>query len=305
MDSFTIDAILAGTDLTERSDGAVRAAAAVAELTGAELHVLHAFDLDVPPDAGRAGRTTFPDRIAEAERALDDRLRRIVPPSVRVASRRVEIYMAHKAILEEARRVSADLIVLGRHRDRALADRVLGTTADHVVREAEVPCLVVPDGFRLPLRTVVAPVDPVEPARSAKRLALAWASSLGGIGTRPPATALHLLAVLPESAIAGEREEPILAALEEGVAPGRGAAATAANVEVRSVVCRDASPAAGILAYAGKVDADLVVIGTRAPGAVARALLGSVASAVAREAAVPVLLVPPAVWRGGRRADAG
>jgi nucleotide-binding universal stress UspA family protein len=49
----------------------------------------------------------------------------------------------HTAIRQRAREVSADLIVIGPHRSRAVADRVLGSTVDRVIRTSEVPCLIV------------------------------------------------------------------------------------------------------------------------------------------------------------------
>ena len=52
-----------------------------------------------------------------------------------------------------------------------------------------------------------------------------------------------------------------------------------------------------IIQFAERADADLVVLGTHGYGAVKRALVGGVASAVAREAQCAVLLVPPALWR--------
>ena len=43
--------------------------------------------------------------------------------------------------------------------------------------------------------------------------------------------------------------------------------------------------------------ADLVALGTHGPGLLKRALIGSVASGVARRAPCPVLLVPPELWQ--------
>ena len=52
-----------------------------------------------------------------------------------------------------------------------------------------------------------------------------------------------------------------------------------------------------IIEFAERADADLVVLGTHGYGAAKRALVGGVASAVAREASCAVLLVPPALWQ--------
>jgi nucleotide-binding universal stress UspA family protein len=52
---------------------------------------------------------------------------------------------AWRGIVEEARRIHADLIVVGAHAHGPVARVLLGTTASHVVREAPCPVLVVRD----------------------------------------------------------------------------------------------------------------------------------------------------------------
>ena len=71
----------------------------------------------------------------------------------------------------------------------------------------------------------------------------------------------------------------------------------AETLDVREEVCWGDVPAREILKAADREEADLVVMGTHGHGAVRRALLGSVATAVARDATCPVLLVPPALWK--------
>jgi nucleotide-binding universal stress UspA family protein len=56
-------------------------------------------------------------------------------------------------------------------------------------------------------------------------------------------------------------------------------------------IVRDRSEAAGILRYATEQDVDLIVLGTHGRGAVGEMLMGSVAQAVAHDAAVSVMVV--------------
>ena len=70
----------------------------------------------------------------------------------------------------------------------------------------------------------------------------------------------------------------------------------AGPLDVRDEVCWGDLPAEEILRVAGRESADLLVIATHGYGAIRRALIGSVASSVARGASGPVLLVPPAMW---------
>ncbi len=50
-----------------------------------------------------------------------------------------------RAILERASEIEADLVVVGAHARPHLEQRILGTSADNVLRHAECPVLVIPD----------------------------------------------------------------------------------------------------------------------------------------------------------------
>lgn len=296
MSGTPIRSILVATDLGEGSDGLVRSAAALAGVSGAELHVLHVLELDAAPYGAMAEAgeiPSYPGRIERAEEALAEQVRRVVP--ARVGARpRVVNYVAHRAITEEAADLGVDLIVLGAHRGGEVAAEILGSTADRVIRTAEVPCLVLRRPLSLPLRRLGVPVDFSEPSRAALRVAGEWVSWLGGGDSEAAAPELHVLHVdpaieTPESP-AGADATP-----EERLAREAAEALPAlAGVPVRTAVRREPSPAAGILSLARELDLDLLVMGTHGRGGLSRLLIGSVASGIARKAPCPVLLVPPA-----------
>ena len=301
--------ILAATDLSEACDPVLEAAGRLAAATGAALHVVHAFDLPETPYAlpvAGAGVPsaipvfpTFPGRLREAEVALEAQCIRALPPGVSPASREVRIYAAHRAILERAGAVGAELVVLGPHRRRAVADALLGSTADRVLRQAPVPCLVVRGELALSLRRVVAPFDLSEPARGALDVAVAWCGALGrhDADASVPAVELRVVHVVPrflvapdlpfDRAVVGPQlHEAVQGALER-------AGAAAAPAEVGEELLFGDSAAEAITEFAERQAAGLVVMGTHGYGAVKRLLLGGVASGVARAAPCPVLLVPP------------
>lgn len=293
--------ILVATDLTETSDEVLRAAAALAALTDATLHVLHAFDLQLLPYMDEApAEVGFAERIEQAETELDRQIRRTIPEEVVVATRLVEIFVAHRAILDHARAVKADLVVLGPHRRRGRRDGVLGSTADHVIRTAEMPCLIVRGPLTLPLRRVVAPVDLSEPAIGALEIGLAWAHAFrphgDDVDVGPAFTVIHVVPRLVQTADFPFDRAMIGPELHEAVAGAIGRVPGAETLDVREEVCWGDVPARAILDAAEREDADLLVMGTHGHGAVRRALLGSVATAVARDATRPVLMVPPALW---------
>ena len=295
--------ILAATDLSGASDHVLRSAAAVAAATGAKLHVIHAFDFASPAYMGRRlERVTFQHRIAAAEVALDAQIARTVPPEVRVADRRVEIYAAHRAIAEHAEAVKAELVVVGAHTHHGSHLGVLGSTADRLIRTLEVPCLVVRTELGLPLHRVVVPLDLTEPARAALEVGVRWAGALGAREGGPglPETEVAVVHVVPQ--LFAVAEPPFdRAAVPPGLNREVDAAVQAAGlpprVLVREEVLWNDRPATEIVSYAWRERADLLVLATHGHHPVKRALIGGTAAAVVRRAPCPVLLVPPAMWR--------
>lgn len=298
--------VLVGTDLSPASDTVVRAAAELAAISGAQLHLVHATELPLTPYTEQGIELYgFREQLAACRSALDEQAVRVVPTGVEVGSREALLYAAHRAILERAAEVEADLIVIGPHRQHRAADFLLGSTAESVVRGARVPCLVVRAPLALPLREVVVPLDLSELARGALDEALTWAARLaaGDPLQGLPATDVRVIHVIPKAfqtpdfpfdrAVVGpELHREVAAALER--VPG------GSTLEVREELIWGDDAAEEITRFAAAENADLLVIGTRGFGAVKRILLGSTSAGVVRRATCNVLLVPPALWREER-----
>lgn len=286
-----IRSILAASDLTEATDAVVRAAAALAELTGADLHVVHAYDMELSAYAPRNPQVPgLDDWVRDAARELDVQIRRALPPTApAVASREVLVEKAHDAIEQRAAAVRADLIVVGRHRARPAGDSFLGSTAERVIRTAEVPCLVIGAGLSMPLRRLLVPQDLSESGSKALDVALQWGAAFSGDGLQ--LTVLHVIPrvydvkeIAFDTAVIGpELEREVEAARVRTGVP---------DVIVRELVRWGDHPAEEIVRVAEEEGADLVILATHGYGAVKRFLIGSVASGVTRGARCPVLLIP-------------
>jgi nucleotide-binding universal stress UspA family protein len=211
-----------------------------------------------------------------------------------VAGREVIVYVAYKAIRERAQSLDADLVVLGRHRSRT-GDAFLGSTADRVIRSVSVPILIVHDPMSLPLHKIVVPMDLSEPALGALDVALGWGTSLAPANEPPELVVLHAITTVFDFADVPPDSSVIGAELQQRVDAARARAAD--TVTVRQEVRWGDQPAHEIRRFIEEEHADLVVMGTHGRGALKRALIGSVASGVARAASCPVLLVPPAMWK--------
>lgn len=134
-------AIVVGTDFSPASVKAVARAKAIAKRERASLHVVYASS-NVP----RALRRFFSDeavvdrceRRAMAEVAASLRADGLTPKTYSIPG------SASAALRKVAREVNAALVVVG-SRGRALADAVLGSTAEQVVEKGGPPVLLVRD----------------------------------------------------------------------------------------------------------------------------------------------------------------
>jgi universal stress protein E len=289
---FRIRAILAASDLSEGAGQILHAAGALAALTGARLHVIHAEE----PNGPRGVPEPEVQEDDPAYRKLERQIQASVPPSADVTSHLVAGGRAHEVILDRAREVEADLIVLGPHRTRPAGDRVLGTTADRLVRTSEVPCLIVPQAVSLPLRCILVSADLSEAAATALGVAFQWACALRMPTASGGTTCLRVLHVLPDgSASNGDAEAGAERELHEQVETARKRMGGATKLKIEEELVHGEDPAAEILRTARERGADLLVMGTHGHGSLARALIGSVSSTVVRRTECPLLLVPPGI----------
>jgi nucleotide-binding universal stress UspA family protein len=135
--------ILVGIDMSPRSEGVLREADALAAALGAKLAIVHCVQVppELPVSLWTAPADRFLEQVREGSRREIDALVRAIPRE-RLASVTVEIGVPWRALLEEARALDADLVVIGAH-GYGLLDRILGTTAAKIIDHADRPVLVV------------------------------------------------------------------------------------------------------------------------------------------------------------------
>jgi nucleotide-binding universal stress UspA family protein len=132
--------IVVGTDGSANAEAALRWAAAEAKAHGAELRVVHAWQLPVATGSPWVV-APLDSRVFEdvARRLLDDALV-AVDPEVRTTGVLVE-GGASGALVEQAR--DADLLVVGSRGHGGLVGLLLGSVAQQVVHHAPCPVTVV------------------------------------------------------------------------------------------------------------------------------------------------------------------
>lgn len=142
--------ILAPTDFSEPSRQSVKTAAALAAQCGAKVILLHVVHL---PVSGAIEAALDMDEIVNSSRQSLEEISREIPVAL-IQEKLVRLgpQGAVQGIVELAREISVDLIVIATHSHGRLERALLGSTAEKVVRHAPCPVLVVraKDAFSQP-----------------------------------------------------------------------------------------------------------------------------------------------------------
>lgn len=133
--------ILHPTDFSENSQHAFELACNMAESMGGKIIVLHAFMPEVLAMGDLPPVTNDMENEAEVRHKLD--LIRSSKPGMKIESKMGE-GTAVEVIVNIAQSIKADLIVMGTYGRSGFKRLFLGSVADHVLRRAPCPVLIVP-----------------------------------------------------------------------------------------------------------------------------------------------------------------
>ena len=281
--NFAPKHILCPVDFSEHSAAALQVAGVIAKTFGLEVVVLHVQRLEAP------AYFTVPQT-----QALRTQLRRSVRAATKHASefthKHLPALVAHRvmvveddpvsAILKTQQEIGADLIAMGTHGRGGLARVRLGSIAESVLHQAEVPILTVGPHTKLPptveaIRRVLCPVNYSPSSQTALELAAALAAGTGA----------ELIVAHIDETLLGKSAQDSLQQLCDWIP-----ATVRAHCAVKEVV-KQGSAAEQIVEEAVKSHADLLVIGAQPRSLLGAVLLGSTTELVIRSASCPVLSV--------------
>lgn len=285
--------LLVPVDLTPSSDRILGRVALLPLADDARVTLLHV----VPGSLGsrdqrnaeRVARKALEDEVSQLRKSL----RVNIDPVVKVGA-------AARMIAACANAVKAELIVLGRGGGRAFRDAFLGSTAERVIRQGQLPVLVVRLRPRTAYRRPALALDFDQAAHQVLGPMLRIIRS-----PLPPVSVIHAFdrpySGLYSSFSEDEAEEQLAARqLEVSQALVRLLATLLARSKVRpedarvwKTHLRHGPPRDVITKAVAKTETDLLVLGTRAATRITHLLLGTVAGDVLRSVGCDVLVVPP------------
>lgn len=279
--------VLAAVDGSEESAQAARFAELVARRGGVPCRLLHAAHdyasaLNVP-EALVSAETLNEAARTEAHRLLVLSLEGMVTPALRDA---LDVRTGHGAAIlcAEARRLKAEVVIMGAKRHHALA-RIGGTTITHLVRLGGTPVLAHAHGVT-GIRRVIAAVDLSIGAKPTIDAAEKWAALFDA--DLRVMHSIERLPVVPGFAMGIGDEDHYYHSREAAVA----AITPLMAYPKAQLVIRRGRAAAAIADEAARWEADLIVLGSHGKGWVDRLLIGSTSERLLQVLPAPTLIVP-------------
>jgi nucleotide-binding universal stress UspA family protein len=302
--------ILCPTDFSEFAQRALHQAVPIARWYDASLTALHV----VPPAVAVDGVVPYavPPLSSPAVRAsLERQLLEFVAPA-RAAGIATDTVLregpAVAGVLDLARTLPADLLVMGTHGQGGLERLVLGSVTEAVLRKAPCPVLTIPHEERAyagptPFKRILYATDFSPAAHHALGHALSLAQEAQGtlillhVMERPTlaarATGLHANVGRLEADLAEDAQRALRAAVP----------ATARDWCTTEEVIAAGRPSEEIMRVARERDAQLIVMGVHGRNALDLLLFGSTTHHVIRRAPCPVLTIPGPRGAEGTRVD--
>jgi len=298
IENLKIKNVLAPVDFSERSIETLELAAGIAKQFGANLHIVHVYERDMPLTTVMAMPLALPpvEVAPGVRRHLKD-----VAKRTGIELRPAFIHAVEGRPFEEicrlAREREIDLIVVATRGNTGIKHLLLGSTAERIVRYSPCPVLVVHprlhDGKRaLRFERILVPVDfsacSLKGIEYAKRLAKQFGSKLTVLNS----VAFQYYITSDEYA---RYDLPLLMQQAEKAARGQMRELLKKKdwEEIKVTPSLQIGHAGQqICARAASQHADLIVTSTHGTTGFKHILVGSTAEYVVRHATCPVLVVP-------------
>lgn len=291
-----LQSLLVPIDLSPLSDRVVRRAASLPIAAGGTITLLHVVPKSLPARARRQAEKEARAALQAEATQLSKALRADVSIEHAVSVGPPAAEIAHRAA-----RLKAELIVMGRGVGRPVRDSFLGSTAERVIRQAQLPVLAVRSPVRGPYRHPTLGLDMDAAAEASLSMLFRVVAP-----PRSRATIIHAhdapYLAMSRTGLSREELEAEERRYRQTVVPWiAGAVARVvraqktdpADVPTFRTVVRIGDPRGVIKTAVRRFDTDLLLLGTHGYSGIAHVFLGTVAGDVLRDVRCDVLVVPP------------
>ncbi len=283
MDNFGYERILVPTDMSEFANQAIRYAALLRDRLASQITLLYADEAYLPVDVLEVPLGYYLEQAPATKAKLQEKLREYAKehlPGANVETMIVEDAPA-RAIVNTAKEMKADLIVMGTHGRHGWRRALLGSVTETVLHETERPVLTVTPGVlrekpTAEIKRVVCPVNFTHIAREALQHASSFAQAFDA----------ELIVLYVAEGVQPPQLPEVEAAFSLWVDP-----ATRGRVRYRLSVVGDGDPAETVLTTAGDVGADLIVLGAQHKFFSDATVIGTTTQRVTRFARCPVMTI--------------
>ncbi len=287
------DHIVVATDFSPGGGRAILRAGWLPLAPRGKVTVLHILPDRLPKMAHAEATKLARQNLAHATELVSEAAAALGRPDVRVSSELCE-GQPYVEIIRHARKVGADLLLIGRHGRRPLRDMFIGSTAEHVIRAGDLPVLVVSRKASHAYERPLIGVDLEDTCRAVVTVGL---RALGPEVTS--CTLVHAYHVPFEGFLTPAASPDEMTRIRKEYRQTSLSGLTSLKASLRelgvrwqTVLVRGDSRAA-VLGVADRIRADLVVVGTHGRSGIAHALVGSVAEWIIQSAECDVLVARP------------
>lgn len=266
--------IIVPIDFSEQSEYALKVAASMAKKYGSEIIALHMLELSTAMISSAEGaqfdQTLFFLKLAEKN--FDTFLKKDYLQGVKVTPV-VKHFKVFNEVNEVAQKHNADLVVMGSHGADGLEEIFIGSNAEKMVRNADIPVLVVKEELKnFEIKSILFATDFKEENLGVFEKVNAFAQKLGA--------KVELIYINTPGDDFLSTEDAY-----ERIAKFMNKAKSPQQVEIYN----DYTVERGILNYSGKTNSDLIAIPTHGRKGLSHFFLGSIGEDVANHSSLPVI----------------
>jgi nucleotide-binding universal stress UspA family protein len=275
--------ILVPTDFSTEAGNALRAAAYISRQSGAGVHILHVLDVSMGGSFSAMGQVQdysmddlFVMKLMEVnKKRLHNMADELRETGVSDVTYDVRVGAIYNAITEGVEAMGAELVVMGTKGSSGMAELLVGSNTERIVRFSRVPVLSVkniPDDFAV--RTIVFASN----FEADQLLAVSKIKNLQDLFSAN----LHLVYVNVPNSFTNSRviRQRMQAFVDRYRLQG-----------YQFTIYNDDSEEKGIIHFAEEVDADLIAVATHGRTGLSHLLSGSIAEDIVNHANRPVLTV--------------